>query len=152
MFYVFHQNNNYGKYLLPAREVAIEADTHDEALGIYGALPGVYFSNKSDKECHCCNPRWSKTGYDYSPEEFMEYMEDSKRLYKETLSPKVPHLMVKRKDGTDDFILAGTPVQASNVPVDAPVPMPVEESAQECAAPIEDEVKNDLVVPVDSNT
>ena len=58
--------------------------------------------------------------------------------------------MVKRKDGTDDFIIAGTPMQASDVPVDAPVPMPVEESAQECAAPIEDEVKNDLVVPDDA--
>lgn len=147
MFFVFHQNNNYGKYLLPAREIAIEAETHDEALEIYGALPGVYFSDKSDKECHCCNPRWSKTGFDYTSEEFAEYFEDSKRLNSVWQSPKVPHLLIKRKDGTDDFIIAGTPMQASDVPVDAPVPMPVQESAQECAAPIEDEVKNDSNVP-----
>ena len=139
MFYVFHQNNNYGKYLHPAREVAVEADSEDEAREIYRNIEGVYFKDTSDKDCHCCGPRWSKIGFDYSPEEFAEYFEDSKKMHKEWQSPKVPHLLVKRKDGTEECIMAGAIVPSIDEMVDAPVPMPQEESAEECAAPVEDE-------------
>lgn len=150
MFYIFHQNNNYGKYLLPAREVVIEADSEDAAREIYSKIEGVYFKDTSDKECPCCNPRWSKNGLEYTPEEFATYLDD-RADFMAWLSPKVPMMHIQYADGTVKIINVETPVHASNVPVDAPVPMPVQESAQEsaqeCAAPIEDEVKNDYNVP-----
>lgn len=138
MFYIFHQNNNYGKYLLPAREVAVEADNEDAAREIYRNIEGVYFKNTSDKDCQCCGPRWSKNGFEYTPEEFATYLDD-RRDYMVWLSPKVPLMVIQYADGTQKVINMETPIHASDVPVDAPVPMPVEESAQECAAPVEDE-------------
>lgn len=139
MYYVFHQNNNYGKYLSPAREVAIEAETHDEALEKFSLIPGVYFSDKSDKECDCCRPRWQKSGYDYTPEEFLEYFEESKRLYKEWQSPKIPHLMVVKADGSEDYIRVGDSKPVDSAPMDAPVPVAEEAMAQECPSPVEGE-------------
>jgi hypothetical protein len=150
MFYVFHQNNNYGKYLLPAREVAIEADTYEGALEKMSLIPGVYFSDKSDKECACCAPRWSKQGYEYTPEEFALYI-DERDDFMVWRSPKVPMMCIKYADDREVLVYPETPVHASDVPVDAPVPMPVEESAQECAAPIEGEVK-DIPLPVVDDT
>ena len=138
MFYVFHQNNNYGKYLLPAREVAIEADSEDAAREIYRNIEGVYFKNSSDKDCPCCGPRWSQNGFEYTPEEFATYL-DERDDFMVWRSPKVPMMYIQYADGTVKIVNVETPMQASDVPVDAPVPMPVEESAQECAAPIEDE-------------
>lgn len=149
MFYVFHQNNNYGKYLAPAREVAIEADSEDAAREIYRNIEGVYFKNTSDKDCACCGPRWSQNGFEYTPEEFATYLDD-RRDYMVWLSPKVPLMLIQYADGSQKVFNVETPVHASDMLEDTPVPMPVAESAQECAAPIEDEVKNDLVVPDDA--
>lgn len=138
MFYVFHQNNNYGKYLHPAREVAIEADSEDEAREIYSKIEGVYFKDTSDKDCHCCYPRWSKVGHEYTAEEFQTYL-DEHRDFMVWLSPKVPMMHIQYRDGSTKIVDVQTPVHAPDMAMDAPVPMPQEESAQECAAPVEDE-------------
>lgn len=143
MFYIFHQNNNYGKYLAPAREVAIEADSEDAAREIYRNIEGVYFKNTSDKDCPCCGPRWSKNGFEYTPEEFATYLDDRKD-FMVWLSPKVPMMYIQYADGTVKIVNVETPVHAGDMLEDAPMPVPQEDRTQECPTPIEDEVKNDL--------
>lgn len=144
MFYIFHQNNNYGKYLLPAREVAIEADSEDAAREIYSKIEGVYFKNTSDKDCICCGPRWSQNGFEYTPEEFATYLDD-RRDHMVWLSPKVPLMLIQYADGTKKVFNVETPVHASDMLEDAPMPMPQEESAQECPTPVEDEKDSSFI-------
>lgn len=144
MFYIFHQNNNYGKYLLPAREVAIEAESEDAAREIYSKIEGVYFKNTSDKDCICCGPRWSQNGFEYTPEEFATYLDD-RRDHMVWLSPKVPLMLIQYADGTKKVFNVETPVHASDMLEDAPMPMPQEESAQECPTPVEDEKDSSFI-------
>lgn len=138
MFYVFHQNNSYGKYLPPAREIAIEADSEDEAREIYRNIEGVYFKSTSDKDCQCCGPRWGKIGLDYTPEEFDQYMKDQ-REYKSWLSPKVPYILIQYRDGRRETVGVEQTTQKVDIPQDAPLPMPEVDSGQESAAPVESE-------------
>lgn len=137
MFYKFDQNNSYGKFLKPAREVVIEADSEAEAIEIVQTIDGVYFKGSSDRDCPCCGPRWSSFCLEYSPEEFQQYLEDH-RDYMAWLTPSVPYMIIRDRDGN---IKTVDRVESAKT-VDAPMPIPEEAMAQESTTPIESEISS----------
>lgn len=136
MFYIFHQNNSYGKYLKPARDVVVEADDEASAIEIAQTIDGVYFKGSSDKDCPCCGARWSKFPMEYSPEDFKEHIEN-KDNFMSWLSPKVPYVYIRYADGSTKTI-DNRDENAPSMNMDMPVPLPAE--AQESSEPVEGEV------------
>ena len=65
MWYMYNQNNSWGKLVPPAIAVIVFADNQDGArTKAEGA--GVYFDGP---DCPCCGPRWSQHDVDtYSTE------------------------------------------------------------------------------------
>lgn len=143
MFYLFHQNNAYGKFTLPAREVFIEADDVVQALTIAESVPGMYFKGSPDLDCPCCGPRWNRHPLEYTMEEFEDY-KVSHRDYMAWLSPKVPYMFIRYADGKEETLLNDGKSEETPIP-----DMSVCE-ATECPTPIEDEVKNDSIVSDDA--
>ena len=65
-FFLYRQNNSGGHFVVDdnlSREVAIEADTEEQANDIAEGY-GIYFNGVSEGiDCPCCGDRW------YSPDE-----------------------------------------------------------------------------------
>lgn len=124
MFYRFNQNNSYGKFLKPAREVFVEADNEEEALQVAETIEGIYFKGSSDRDCPCCGPRWSKIPLDYSNEEFDVYLQEH-RDFMSWLTPSIPQILIRYRDGNIKTIEN----KKDEAPVDTsmPTPMPMEE-------------------------
>lgn len=139
MFYVFHQNNSFGKFLKPAREVIVETDSEAEALHIVQTIDGVYFKGSSDRDCPCCGPRWSRMPLEYGDEEFAEYM-NSEKSFMSWASPNIPSHYIRYKDGSVK-VQDIREKEKDSVPqtMDAPMPEPVPMETQEYSAPVEGE-------------
>ncbi len=138
MFYRFDQNNSYGKFLKPAREVIVEADTEAEALQVAETIEGIYFKGSSDRDCPCCGPRWTRWCLEYTDDEMKEYL-DADKSFMSWLSPSVPRLLIRYRDGSTKTIENTNDNKALDVPVDMPMPEPVPMETQEFPAPVEGE-------------
>ena len=57
MFYVYRQNNSGGRFIPPAVDVIVEADSAAEADTIAEGV-GIYFFGADD--CSCCGFRWNR--------------------------------------------------------------------------------------------
>jgi len=138
MFYLFRQNNSYGKFLKPAREVFIEADDVIGALTRAEGIEGIYFKGSSDMDCPCCGPRWSRHSLEYSREEYDEYRLNC-RDYMVWLSPKIPYMAIYYADGSVET------VQNDGKSVEAPIPDMATCEATECPTPMEGEKDSNVV-------
>jgi|TARA_B100002003_G_C13868426_1_gene424756 hypothetical protein len=68
----FRQNNSGGVWYGPAMNVAVQADSADEANSI-AEQHGIYFDGvQTGSDCECCGDRWYGV---YSDEGENEYME-----------------------------------------------------------------------------
>lgn len=64
--YVYSQNNSYGRYEGPAKDVYVEANSADEANYIARQKLGLYFDTNYLVDCDCCGCRWYEVDeYDY---------------------------------------------------------------------------------------
>ena len=60
MFFVFHQNNSYGKFKGPALNIIVEAGTPAEANSKALSVDGYYLDEDYQIDCSCCGTRWSE--------------------------------------------------------------------------------------------
>ena len=138
MFYRFNQNNSFGKFLKPAREVLVEADNEEEAVQVAETIEGIYFKGSSDRDCPCCGPRWTKWCLEYTDDEMKEYLNDHKD-FMSWLTPTIPQMLIRYRDGSIKTI-ENNQEKANDIPtLDAPVDMPMPEGTQEYSAPVEGE-------------
>lgn len=78
-FYEFKQNNSGGRFWFTdavGYSTYVEASTEEEALEIFGNLPGVYFDGvTAGLDCGCCGDRFDRNAWDASEEEALSQPE-----------------------------------------------------------------------------
>ncbi|MGZ0151897.1 DUF7296 family protein [Kribbella sp. WER1] len=99
-FYNFRQNNSGGRFLVPAINVTVEADTPYEANRI-AQEHGVYFDGcESGMDCDCCGDRWFPTAA-YNAKETAPEPYEFDRLFAD--DDRVPVQLIIRKTGPKEI-------------------------------------------------